>query len=279
MTKRIKSKFRVCKKIHGLYKNLWGVQKAAHFRSVKIFKQNIFAVKQKQNRLTAFGRYLNTKQIIKHFYCNISEQNFQNYINKSIISKATCLVKLFSLLESRIDAILYRSCLVNSLYMSRQLLSHKLVFLNGKCITYLSKTVSSSDLISLNPSKKYLSSKLIEVLRTRRLKQYFIVSIKMLNNIKLASLRNEIKALTTNNRLFTASFQKIFIRKFNFFLRLKKLKSIELIPNYLEVNFKVFKIVFLWEPTYKHIHYPVKIEYKKQLKGKILSLNNLLYKY
>ena len=165
MTKRVNSKFKVCKKIAGVCKNLWGIPKAKHFRSVKIFKKDNFLIKQKKNRLSAFGRYLNTKQIIKSFYCNISEQNLQKYINKSIISKSMCLWKFFSILESRVDTILYRSCLVNSLYMSRQLINHKLVFLNNQEIKNFPKLAKNGDILSVNPSKTNLFANLITSLK------------------------------------------------------------------------------------------------------------------
>ena len=165
MTKRNKSKFQVCKRIHGIHKNLWGVQKASKFRSIRIFRQNSFLITQKKNRLTSFGRYLNTKQMIKNFYCNISEQSFQNYVNKSIISKSSCVPKLFSLLESRIDTILYRSCLVNSLYMSRQLINHKLVLMNKKSIKRSGMIANKGSIIELTGNKNYFHTKLIKILK------------------------------------------------------------------------------------------------------------------
>ena len=279
MTKRIKSKFRVCKKIHGLHKNLWGIHKATNFRSTKIFKQKVFLVNQKKNRLTAFGRYLNTKQILKNFYCNISEQNFQKYISKSIVSKAPCLLRFFSLLESRVDIILFRACLVNSLYMGRQLINHNIVFLNDKAISCLTILAKKNDIISLNPKKVYLQSKIAKILKQRRLKQFYQVSIKILEKFNELTSKKVIRCLTYNNRIITSTVHKIFLKKFNSFLNLKKFKSIEQIPKHLEVNFQIFKIVFLWDPRYQKLNYPIKIKYKKHSKTSLLSLNNILYKY
>lgn len=279
MTKRIKSKFKVCKKIRGLNKNLWAVHKASHFRSIQICKQNIFLVMQKKNRLTSFGRYLNTKQIIKNFYCNISEQNFQNYLNKSIISKATSLPKFFSLLESRVDTILYRSCLVNSLHMSRQLINHRLILLNKKIVSCSMTLAASGDMLLLNPRKWYFYNKLIKILKQRRWKKYYLLSCKTLKKINKVIIQNNIKSLNLNNRLLTNDLKKVFLKKLNIFVKLRKLKDIESIPSHLEVSFKLFKIVYLWEPNYLKVYFPVKVQYKKHFKGNLLSLNNILYKY
>jgi len=146
------------------YIKIYGViLKLQNFGLLKSLNKIFIYRSKKKNRLTSFGRYLNTKQIIKNFYCNIYEQSFQNYMNKSILSKSKCISKLFSLLESRLDTVLYRACLVNSLYMSRQLINHKLIFLNEKCVMDLGKIVSQGDVISLNPSKLYFHNKLIKI--------------------------------------------------------------------------------------------------------------------
>lgn len=274
MTKRIKAKFRVCKKIHGLKKNLWGVNKATTFRSVRIFKQNIYLSNQKKNRLTSFGRYLNTKQIIKNFYCNIYEQSFQNYLNKSIISKSKSISKLFSLLESRIDTVLYRSCLVNSLYMSRQLVNHKLVFVNQKKLNSSAFLLAKNDKITIYSTKPYFYSKLISILNQRRFKKCYLISIKTRKKCNFKYFKDNIHIFCLNNRFLTKEIQKVVLKKLNIQLKLRKFKRIDLIPKHLEVNFHLFKIIFLWDPDYKKLYFPLKIEYKMYKKTNKLKFKN-----
>jgi small subunit ribosomal protein S4 len=279
MTKRLKSKFHFCKRIHGLYKNVWGIRKVSRYRSIKLLKQNIFLVKKNNNRLTSFGRYLNKKQLIKTFYSNISEKRFQDYLSNSVISKIKTVEKFFSLLESKIDSILFRSCFANSLYMSRQLVSHGLILINNKKIKNSSFLVSKGDCIHLNHKKGYLHNKLSKILKQRRFRNYYLISVKTTNNERNFILQNLVNLLKVNQRTLTLPIRKILKKKSSLFIKCKKFKRIELVPNYLEVNFQIFKIVFLWEPLYKQIYYPIKIQYKKHSKNKLSNLNEILYNY
>jgi ribosomal protein S4 len=262
-----------------LYKNVWGIRKVSRYRSIKLLKQNIFLVKKNHNRLTSFGRYLNKKQIIKTFYSNISEKSFQNHLNNSIVSKIKTIDKFFSLLESKIDSILFRSCFVNSLYMGRQLVSHGLILINNKKIKNSSFVVSKGDYIYLNPKKSYLHNKLSKILKQRRFRNYYLISVKTTNNERNLILQNGINLLKLNQRNITLPIRKILKKKCMLSIKCKKVKRVDLVPNYLEVNFQIFKIVFLWEPLYKQIYYPIKIQYKKNSKNKLSNLNEILYNY
>jgi len=277
MTKRLKSKYKVCKKIKGLHKNLWAVVKSTKFRSIKVLKRNSFLVKQKLNRLSAFSKYLHTKQNLKHFYCNLSEQIFQRLLRKSIKSESKTTNKLISLLESRIDTVLYRACFVNSLHMARQLINHGFVYLNSIRVRSKHIQLFSGDFLEIKNTNILLKNKLIKVLKQRRFRKYYNVVIKKQLNAKKKNLIFLlIKSLNSKHRNLTALFEKLCLQydiRFNIY----QFKKFEAIPPNLEVNYKILKISFLWDPKFQEVYYPVKLKYKKHDKSLLYSYNEVMY--
>jgi small subunit ribosomal protein S4 len=141
MSKRLQSKYSVCKKLSNSYKNLWGLKSKDYCRSVLI---------KKKKKLTSFGKLLDIKQSFKFFYSNIGEHLFKNYIKCSIKSPSKTTDKLVSIMESRLDSVLFRSCLVDSFQEARQLINHKFITVNGLCIRMPDKKLNKGDIIKLN---------------------------------------------------------------------------------------------------------------------------------
>lgn len=276
MTKRLTAKFQVCKNIRGKHKNLWGVVKSTQFRSVRILKRNAFLVNQKINRLSSFGRYLNTKQCLKNFYCNIEEKPFQLLLKKATISKSKTLDKLVSLLESRIDTVLYRSCFVNSLYMARQLINHGFVYINSKQIVSKNFTLNSGDIIEVKNNKLKSKDSLLITLKQRRFKQHYKIVTKKTTQRKKELIKSAIKTLNHRNRNITPILKKMLAKQKAF--SIERLVKLSVIPQNLETNFQLLKIIFLWDPVLKNVYYPIKVKYKKHLNSILYSYNEVLYK-
>lgn len=277
MTKRLKSKYKICKNIKGLHKNIWAVVKSTKFRSVKVLKRNSFLVKQKLNRLSSFNKYLHTKQNLKHFYCNLSEKAFQCLLKKSIKSESKTINKLVSLLESRVDTILYRACFVNSLHMSRQLINHGFVYINSKRVRSTNIQLFSGDFLEIKNKNILLKNKLLKMLKQRRFRKYYNLIQKKQTSIADQHLLYLLaKSLNSKNRNLTAFFEKI-CRKYNIDVNINRFGKFELVPPNLEINYKLFKIVFLWDPKLDSVYYPIKIQYKKHRKSMLYSYNELIY--
>ena len=127
MTKRLKSKFRICKKLNRNYNNIWGLPKGDSLRSVK-------NEKRKKKKASVYGKLLRSKTIFRFFYCNLQEKSFKRILKKSVNSPLTTLDRFVSFLESRLDVVLFRSCFVSSMYNARQLINHGIVQVNGKVV-------------------------------------------------------------------------------------------------------------------------------------------------
>lgn len=176
MTKRLLSKYSVCKKLKNSYNNLWGMESKDSCRSV--------LNKKRKKRLTSFSRLLNIKQSLKFFYSNIGEKSFKNCIKSSIRSPSKTIDKLSSVLESRIDSIVFRSCLVTSFQEARQLINHRFVTVNGNYITSPGKRLSKGDVIRIN--LKFLNKEVfLKTLLSRSIPNFLELDINNLTIILL----------------------------------------------------------------------------------------------
>lgn len=168
MTKRLSSKYSVCKKLKNPYKNLWGLKKKDSCRSV---------LSRKRKRSTPFGKLLDIKQSLKLFYSNLGEKSFKHIIKLSSRSRSKTLDKLTSIVESRLDSVIFRSCFVVSFQEARQLINHRCVTVNNICVTSGNKRINKGDVIKINnypiPKKVFL-----DMLSTRSIPNYLELDLK-----------------------------------------------------------------------------------------------------
>jgi small subunit ribosomal protein S4 len=151
MTKRLLSKYSVCKKLRNPYTNLWGLKK----------KESLRSVTSRKKKFTSFSRVLDIKQSFKFFYSNVQENLFKSYITCSIRSPSKTVDKLVSIMESRLDSIVFRSCFVTSFHEARQLINHRFVTVNNSYVTNPKKKIKKGDIVKLNikvPGKDIFSN-------------------------------------------------------------------------------------------------------------------------
>lgn len=94
-----------------------------------------------------FGRELIEKQKARFSY-GMSEKQFRNYVNKALRAPEP-VQKLFMMLESRLDNVLYRSGLAKTRAQARQAASHGHTMLNSTRVTIPSILLSKGDTVSL----------------------------------------------------------------------------------------------------------------------------------
>lgn len=93
------------------------------------------------------GRELIEKQKARYTY-GIGEKQFGNYVDKALSAKDP-VQKLFSILETRLDNILFRSGLAKTRAQARQVASHGHSLVNGKRVTIPSILLKKGDKVSL----------------------------------------------------------------------------------------------------------------------------------
>src|SRR6056300_472963 len=104
---------------------------------------------QRRKKPTDFGVQLMAKQKLKGYYGNIGEKQFKKYYVEAIRRQGDTGQNLIGILESRLDAVLYRSKLAPTVFASRQLINHGHVLLNGKRCNIGSVMLKAGDKISL----------------------------------------------------------------------------------------------------------------------------------
>ena len=116
MTKRLNSKHKVDRR---LKVNLWGRPKSP-------FNTRAYPPGQhgqtKAGKPSDYGIQLQAKQKLKSYYGNMNERQFRNVYKKAIMKKGDTAENLIGLLERRLDAVIYRSKLSNTIFSSRQLI-------------------------------------------------------------------------------------------------------------------------------------------------------------
>lgn len=125
-------------------------------------------VEKRSRPKSEFGLQLLEKQKAKVTY-GVSERMFAKYV-KSILEKAgaNSPTALVSILESRLDNVIYRLGLATTRQSARQMVSHGHILVNGVKITIPSYAVSLGDKISIrvSSSKKGIFANLDERLKT-----------------------------------------------------------------------------------------------------------------
>jgi len=99
---------------------------------------------------------LREKQKVKRLY-GVLERQFRRYFNQARKVKAMTGEVLLQLLETRLDNVTYRLGLAASRSISRQLVSHGFIQVNGKKVNIPSYQARPGDVISLVPAGLNLS--------------------------------------------------------------------------------------------------------------------------
>ncbi len=105
--------------------------------------------KKRKRRLSEFGLQLREKQKAKAVY-GLLEKQFKKLVERVSRQKGDTEELLLSLLESRLDNIVYRLGFAKTRFMARQLVSHGHVRLNNKKMSIPSYEVKTEEIITLD---------------------------------------------------------------------------------------------------------------------------------
>ena len=99
-------------------------------------------------RASVYSSQLKAKQILRSIYA-LTEKSFRIIVLRSFKTKGNTVKELVSMLESRLDSIVYRAGFAISIYAAKQLVSHGHVEVNGKRVNISSFRAKPGDVISL----------------------------------------------------------------------------------------------------------------------------------
>ncbi len=113
-------------------------------------EQNEAAVKKSSfKRTSEYGKQLQEKQKLKAMY-GMREKQFVKFYKEANRMKGVPGENLLSLLERRLDSVVFRLKLAITCAQARQMIVHGHVIVNGKRVTSPSYQVSIGDIISLH---------------------------------------------------------------------------------------------------------------------------------
>ena len=109
--------------------------------------------KRANKKISEYGLQLREKQKAKFIY-GVLEKPFRNYYKKADQMKGLTGLNLMTILESRIDNVIFRLGFARTRKEARQIVDHKFVTVNGKVVNIPSYLVKAGDVIEIKESKK-----------------------------------------------------------------------------------------------------------------------------
>lgn len=106
-----------------------------------------------RRRAKEYGLQLREKQKAKRYY-GILEKQFKNYFIKADKKEGQTGENLLTMIERRLDNVVYRMGLADSRRDARQLVTHGHFRVNGKKVNIPSYLVNKNDVISLKESSR-----------------------------------------------------------------------------------------------------------------------------
>ena len=105
------------------------------------------------SRTSDFGMQLREKQKVKRMY-GILERQFRRYFAEAERRKGNTGANLLSLLETRLDNVVYRMGFGSTRAEARQLVGHKALMVNGHVVNIPSYQVKAGDTVSMRDKSK-----------------------------------------------------------------------------------------------------------------------------
>src|SRR3984893_578609 len=142
MSKRQSAKYKIDRRMG---ENIWGRPKSP-------VNQRPYGPGQhgqrRRQKISDFGLQLRAKQKLKGYYGNLTEKQFSGIYKEAARRKGNTSENLIALLESRLDAVVYRAKFVPTPFAARQFVNHGHVQVNGRRVNIPSYRVKPDDVVS-----------------------------------------------------------------------------------------------------------------------------------
>ena len=150
MSKRESAKYKLDRR---LGENIWGRPKSPVNKREYGPGQH---GQRRKGKLSDFGLQLRAKQKLKGHYGDISEKQFRKTYDEANRRKGDTPENLIGLLESRLDAIVYRAKFVPTIFAARQFVNHGHINVNGRRVNIGSYRCKAGDVIEVREKSKQL---------------------------------------------------------------------------------------------------------------------------
>ncbi len=151
MSKRTSAKHKIDRRMG---ENIWGRPKSPVNRREYGPGQH---GQRRKGKMSDFGTQLRAKQKLKGYYGDLTEKQFRRIFAEAERVKGDTGENLIGLLERRLDAVVYRSKFVATVFAARQFVNHGHVKVNGKKVNIPSYRVKEGDVIEVRDRSKQLA--------------------------------------------------------------------------------------------------------------------------
>ena len=151
MSKRHSAKYKIDRRMG---ENIWGRPKSpVNTRSYGPGQHG----QRRKSKVSDFGLQLRAKQKLKGYYGNLTEKQFSRTDTEAARRKGNTAENLISLLEARLDAVVYRAKFVPTVFAARQFVNHGHVLVNGKRVNIASYRVKAGDVVSVREKSRSMA--------------------------------------------------------------------------------------------------------------------------
>jgi small subunit ribosomal protein S4 len=151
MTKRHEAKYKIDRRMG---QNVWGRPKSPVNKREYGPGQH---GQRRKSKLSDYGVQLKAKQKLRGYYGNISEKQFRGIYAEAIRMKGDSGANLIGLLESRLDAVVYRAKFVPTVFAARQFVNHGHVKVNGRRVNISSFRVKVGDTVEVKEASRQMN--------------------------------------------------------------------------------------------------------------------------
>jgi small subunit ribosomal protein S4 len=151
VTKRTSAKYKIDRRMG---ENIWGRAKSPVNRREYGPGQH---GQRRKGKLSDFGLQLRAKQKLKGHYGDLTEKQFRRIYADAVRIKGDTGENLVGLLESRLDAVVYRAKFVATVFAARQFVNHGHITVNGKRVNIPSYRVKEGDVIEVRDRSKQIA--------------------------------------------------------------------------------------------------------------------------
>ena len=165
--------------------------------------------KRANRKMSEYGLQLREKQKAKFIY-GVLEKPFRNYYKKADRMKGMTGENLMVILESRLDNVVFRLGFARTRREARQIVGHKHILVNGKCVNIPSYLIKAGDVIEIREKSKSLQryKDIVEVTGGRLTPEWMDVDIDALKGTVKNLPSREMIDVPVNEMLIVELYSK-----------------------------------------------------------------------
>ncbi len=109
--------------------------------------------KDRQGKESDYKRHLMEKQRLRAQY-NVEEKQMRGYVRRAVQKWGNPVDNIIRMLETRLDAVVYRSGLARTIYAAQQLVAHGHILVNGRKVNIVSQHLKPNDVVKVKEASR-----------------------------------------------------------------------------------------------------------------------------